>query len=645
MSDYYASADAVASDPHLSIKLNDNHWARNRGTKPIEESSSKSPEKLAKEARGATSRAEEWLNLVTRLAAVLVDCGLGDVQMIIEYGLYGESANQHKKGGNVGPVDVVLAGIHPDNGEPSVVLVELKRWSRIQSVPTDPLKVDYGCGAKEHPATQVDGYRTNVRKHLAVFGNRYIGLVALAYLPNLTRFDDQWITEYSPHPDVHVITGGEPDTIRRFLTEHLAPGDGTNTVRLLLDSPVLDARPLEHQFGAVVRNKINYNLIDAQQEAFDQIIARLARTDGTLKTAFLIQGEAGTGKSVLAAQLAQWAHTHGLKWAFVSGGRSSRETFKHNASGFGKRFMPLIRLAEQYSPDDLDLVICDEAQAMPEFPIKNSFRVQRLGETSVEVILSRARVPVFLADGNQRVRPDELWPPERIARHVRKTPNVLLARRTLDLPLRGMSSRSYQTWVRRLLGDSAPQPLTYYHPDEPFQVYVAPSPVVMEMYLRASMTNGCTARITAGYAFPWSKPNPDGTLVDDIAIGDWTKPWNAPDTIRGGGAVPRGELWATADGGFEQVGCVYTCRGLEYDWGGVIFGRDLVWRDNQWHADPAASHDKKAKINTSATDWEQQIRNAYRTMLMRSMSGTVVYSVDEATQRLFQKLLPPLPSA
>ena len=39
-----------------------------------------------------------------------------------------------------------------------------------------------------------------------------------------------------------------------------------------------------------------------------------------------------------------------------------------------------------------------------------------------------------------------------------------------------------------------------------------------------------TARLAAGYCWDWSAPNPDGTLVEDVVIGGWRKPWNAkPD--------------------------------------------------------------------------------------------------------------------
>lgn len=33
--------------------------------------------------------------------------------------------------------------------------------------------------------------------------------------------------------------------------------------------------------------------------------------------------------------------------------------------------------------------------------------------------------------------------------------------------------------------------------------------------------------------------------------------------------------WATDPTGFEQVGCVYTAQGFEYDYAGVTMGADL----------------------------------------------------------------------
>jgi hypothetical protein len=62
----------------------------------------------------------------------------------------------------------------------------------------------------------------------------------------------------------------------------------------------------------------------------------------------------------------------------------------------------------------------------------------------------------------------------------------------------------------------------------------------------------------AGYYWPCSEERSNG-LVDDVHIGDWAKPWNVKGE-RAVGDAPPSALWATFDGGFEQVGCVYTAQ-------------------------------------------------------------------------------------
>ena len=63
-------------------------------------------------------------------------------------------------------------------------------------------------------------------------------------------------------------------------------------------------------------------------------------------------------------------------------------------------------------------------------------------------------------------------------------------------------------------------------------------------------------------------------------------PWNAmPDAGKLAPGIPKSSFWASDPNGINQVGCVYTAQGFEFDYVGVIFGKDLVfdggWRDNR----------------------------------------------------------------
>jgi hypothetical protein len=192
--------------------------------------------------------------------------------------------------------------------------------------------------------------------------------------------------------------------------------------------------------------------------------------------------------------------------------------------------------------------------------------------------------------------------------------------------------------VLRLLGLEADGPEAWAG-DDHFEVMLADSPWEMESILRGKMTEGYSARVSAGYCWPWSNPDRDGQLVSDVRIGDWAKPWNVKGD-RAVGTAPPSALWATMEGGFEQVGCVYTAQGFEYDWSGVIIGPDLIARHGRTVTVRDANYDPEFK-KRSVTDlqYERSIRNIYKVLLTRGMAGTVIYAVDPQTREFLAELV------
>jgi len=198
--------------------------------------------------------------------------------------------------------------------------------------------------------------------------------------------------------------------------------------------------------------------------------------------------------------------------------------------------------------------------------------------------------------------------------------------------------------VLRLLGidGRTPEPWTG---DDDFEVSLVESPQEMEDLLRDQHERGRTARMTAGFCWPWSNPREDAggrerSLVPDVVIGDWARPWNVKGD-RAVGDAPPSELWATNPGGFGQVGCVYTAQGFEYDWNGVILGPDLVFRNGRPVVRREASRDPALRPKT-VTDAQaaELIRNTYKVLLTRGMVGTLIYSVDKETQDFLSRLIP-----
>jgi uncharacterized protein len=148
--------------------------------------------------------------------------------------------------------------------------------------------------------------------------------------------------------------------------------------------------------------------------------------------------------------------------------------------------------------------------------------------------------------------------------------------------------------------------------------------------------------MTAGYCWRWSDPRKDGTLVPDVVVGDWARPWNLKSERSVGGAPPS-QLWATDPAGFGQVGCVYTAQGFEYDWNGVILGPDLVWRGDRWVAQRDENKDPDFRNRRAVSDavFDRRVRNVYKVLLTRGMVGTVLYSTDGETREMLRGLVNP----
>jgi DUF2075 family protein len=140
--------------------------------------------------------------------------------------------------------------------------------------------------------------------------------------------------------------------------------------------------------------------------------------------------------------------------------------------------------------------------------------------------------------------------------------------------------------------------------------------------------------MTAGYCWKWSTPNFDGTLVGDVQIGGFRRPWNArPEAKRLARGIPKAPLWAYDPGGVDQVGCIYTAQGFEFDYVGVIFGLDLRYDfDHQsWVGDPKHSFDTPVK--RSKERFADLVKNTYRVLLSRGLKGCYVHFMDRDTER------------
>ncbi len=95
---------------------------------------------------------------------------------------------------------------------------------------------------------------------------------------------------------------------------------------------------------------------------------------------------------------------------------------------------------------------------------------------------------------------------------------------------------------------------------------------------------------------------------------------------------------------FDQIGCIHTSQGLEFDYVGVIIGKDLryeyknVVTDYRFRAktDTSLKGIKKSKNYKLA---DQIIRNTYRTLLSRGQKGCYIYCEDKKLSEYIKKII------
>ena len=587
--------------------------------------------------RVSPGEVRSWSASLPALADDLYDAGLHNIEVLLEYQLPLTSRR----------ADVVLAGRHPRTGEPSFVVVELKQWSRVEPWPDSPELITVAGapgGPRLHPVAQVRGYRDYLTDFLRIAHDHPDTVVGAAYLHNAGVDVENVLGAYPQDNQARLFTGAGRSRFVEFLRTRLDPDTpGAPFADLLLRSGVAPSRQLLTVVADELANREHFVLLDEQRVAVDLVLAEVENARSRdHKAVVIVSGGPGSGKSVIALSLMGELAARGRTVVHATGSKAFTSTLRKLSGQRNRRATSLFKYFNSFmraERNGLDVVILDEAHRIRRTS-ENRYTTaeHRTGRPQVDELLSAARVPVFLLDEHQVVRPGEMGTIKGI-REAAAGFGLDVHVVSLRDQFRCGGSELYEQWVVDLLGLSGRTPRRWVG-DGRFSVDVVPSPEVLESILRAHVDEGYNARMTAGYCWPWSNPNKDGRLVPDVQIDGWSRPWNLRSD-RGLPGAPPSWLWASHPDGFNQVGCVYTAQGFEYDWNGVIIGPDFVWRDDRWvsrrefNKDP----DFRSRKSVSGNDFDALVRNVYKVLMTRGMMGTILYSTDEETREFLTEMV------
>ena len=584
----------------------------------------------------APSEVNAWRNSLRAISQVFDLGKLNDHGVILEYELPLTSKR----------LDCLICG-QDDHGRDQAVIIELKQWERCTGANGEHLVTTWVGGAERevlHPSSQVGQYHQYLNDTHTAFheGPHPINLNSCAYLHNYhasqndTLFQPQFQPLLKRWP---AFTGDDVYPLTEFLMEHLEAGKGMPVLRKIEESKYRPSKKLMEHVSNVIKGKPEYVLLDEQKVVYEKVFTYAkAGFQDRKTTALIVHGGPGTGKSVIAINLMSDLLAKGINAHYATGSRAFTETLRRIIGTRGAVQFKYFNSYTQADSNEVDVLICDEAHRIRKTS-NNRFtpKVKRSNKPQIDELLNVAKVAVFFVDDDQGVRPDEIGSADYI-REQAKVAGCDIAEYELEAQFRCAGSEGFVNWINNTLDIRKTANIIWDQDEEDFDFRVMDSPQALETAIHAKDRAGNTARVTAGFCWKWSKqPNPDGTLVNDVVIGDYVRPWDAHQEARGlAPGIPKAQFWAYDPNGLNQVGCVYTAQGFEFDYVGVIFGPDLTYDlDKQsWQGNKKQSADTMVK--RSGDRFAELVKNTYRVLLSRGMKGCYVYFMDKDTERFFK---------
>ncbi len=596
----------------------------------------------ARWGRVSPSEIRSWRNSLTALATIVKRAGLVRAGTGVELKLPLTDRR----------IDAFITG--RDAAEnPSVMLVELKQW---ETAAPSGFPDNVVVGGKEllHPSVQAASYAEYLRGSHSAFTEDNFALTPCAYLHNMAPASAASLRGVAYEGAIRqapFYVGGEEDSLAADLGARVGHGDGMVLLPKVLHGRYSPSLKLIEAISRSLKSSPVWTLLDEQRLAFN-IVRGLAEraASRTEKGVLIVTGGPGTGKSVIAAHLLVKLSEGGrYRAVHATGSKAFTTNLRALVSSGGSvpfRYFNNFRELET-GENDLDVLICDEAHRIRKSSNDRfTARAKRSDLSQVEELIRAAKVSVFFLDQRQNVRPDEVGTVD-VIRQAATRMKVAVREVALDAQFRCNGCRGYIEWVDKLFSPS-PEPVGGWLKAGDYDLALFDRPDSMEVELHKRLRGTTTARLVAGFCWPWSDPAADGSLAEDVVIDDWRRPWNekARDQWRKPGAAPPPARhpytkWATQPERVREVGCIYSAQGFEFDYCGVILGNDLVWREGHgWVASRDASHDRAIRRQRMDQDALRSLLfHTYRVLLTRGMKGTFVYSTDWETREMLRGLI------
>lgn len=384
--------------------------------------------------------------------------------------------------------------------------------------------------------------------------------------------------------------------------------------------------------------------------------------DDQAKTS-LIQGGAGTGKSILAIFLFKLLKTKIEDFNFSDFEEKDKdllqlvEAIKHKygdlsmalvipMASFRKTITKVFKNIKGLSPNMVispselakqkyDLVIVDEGHRLrrrvnlgPYFkPFDET--CEKLGldqSTSSELdwVLRQSKKSLIFYDRFQSIKPSDVLRERFIQLEVDSSTRM----ETLKTQFRSRGGNDYVNFVHHLLDGKVEMLQPFHSLEYDLRLFDNLEHLVQEIKIKESDEG--LSRLVAGYAWEWISKEDKSQY--DIVIDGVRLQWNSI-------AID----WINSPNSINEVGCIHTTQGYDLNYVGVIIGPELDYDFKRQELTIYKNKYKDKAGKNTITDeniLKDFILNIYKTILLRGIKGAFVYACNPNMQQYLAQFFP-----
>jgi len=574
-----------------------------------------------------------WQNSMMYMNTVLADYNIPlDVGITIEMQIPQTSKR----------IDFIITGKNEDKRDHAII-VELKQWESAELTNMDGIVRTYlGKGVREvsHPSYQAWSYAALLKDFNEAVYDGNIELKACAYLHNYMPngvLEDPFYSDHTEKAPVFMKT--DITKLREFIKKFARYGDSSRIIYRIENGKIRPSKMLADKLSSMLKGNEEFIMIDEQKIAYEYVLDAVMNTEGKKKKVIIIEGGPGTGKSVVAINLLVKLTQMEKFVSYVTKNSAPRTVYSALLTGDMKKshIDNMFKSSGSFidmEPNIFDALIVDEAHRLND----KSGMFRNLGENQIKELIEASKVTVFFIDEDQRIHIHDIGEKKEI-RNWAEGFGADIIETELESQFRCNGSNGYLAWLDHTLQIRKTANTSLEDINYDFRVCSSPNDVFDLIEERNRGKN--KSRLVAGYCWDWkSKKDPQ---AKDIVFDkfDFAKKWNLASD---------GMLWMLKEESINEIGCIHTCQGLEFEYVGVIIGPDFKIRAGEVITDvyERSSNDRsifgikkmfRENPDKATILADEIIKNTYRTLMSRGMNGCYIYCTEKETEEYFKSAM------